>query len=336
MSRPSTTPLNACCGPSFPPRELPAPLDGNEAVSTSESLDPTSMRMHDGCDVPEGTFLMGDASPDAIPTDAESPVRSVHVEAFRIAPATVTNAAFAAFVRASHYITEAERAGSSFVFYLQLPEALRQTATRAVAETPWWIPVEHASWQRPEGPGSHVRDRPDHPVVHVSWNDAVAYSTWSGTRLPTEAEWECAARGGLEGKRFAWGDELHDERGVPRCNVFRGSFPNAPDPGWTVGPVAARSGEPNGFGLYNVCGNVWEWCADARDGRPARPARRLVPLPRLLLQPLPRRRAQRQHAGFVHLEHRLSRRALACQATARARRAPSRCATCPSKCHERR
>jgi sulfatase modifying factor 1 len=208
---------------------------------------------------------MGDSSPDAIPSDAEGPVRSVHVPAFRISPTSVTNADFAAFIRATRYITEAERNGTSFVFYLQLPEAARQAVTHAVTETPWWIPVEHASWQRPEGPGSHVRDRPNHPVVHISWNDAVAYCDWSNTRLPTEAEWERAARGGLEGKRFAWGDELCDENGIPRCNIFRGTFPNAPDPGWQVGPVDARSGEPNGFGLYNVCGNVWEWCADARE-----------------------------------------------------------------------
>lgn len=235
-------------------------------MGVSERPNPALSSADDWCHVPTATFLMGNASPDAIATDFESPVRSVHVESFRIAPTTVTNAAFATFIRATHYITEAERAGSSFAFYLQLPEALRQAATHAVAETPWWIPVDHACWQRPEGPGSHIHDRPDRPVVHVSWNDAIAYCAWSNTRLPTEAEWECAARGGLEGKRFAWGDDLYDEHGIPRCNVFRGAFPNAPDPGWHVGPVDARSDAPNGFGLYNVCGNVWEWCADAREG----------------------------------------------------------------------
>ena len=209
---------------------------------------------------------MGNLFSDGIDTDAEGPVRSVCVESFSVSSTTVTNSAFADFIRATHYITEAERTGTSFVFYLQLPEELRRTATHAVTETPWWIPVEHASWQRPEGPGSHIRDRPNHPVVHVSWNDAVAYCDWSNTRLPTEAEWEYAARGGLEGKRYAWGDELCDEQGNPRCNIFRGTFPNAPAPGWTVGPVEADWGEPNGFGLYNVCGNVWEWCADAREG----------------------------------------------------------------------
>jgi formylglycine-generating enzyme required for sulfatase activity len=115
-----------------------------------------------------------------------------------------------------------------------------------------------------------VRDRPGHPVVHVSWRDALAYCDWSGTRLPSEAEWERAARGGLEGRRFAWGDELLDQHALPRCNVFRGDFPNRPAPGWQPGPVDATAGAANGFGLFNVCGNVWEWCADAReDGRRA-------------------------------------------------------------------
>ena len=206
---------------------------------------------------------MGNDGPDAVPGDGEGPLRSVTLVAFEIGATTVSNAEFAAFVRATRYITDAERTGSSFVFYLQLPEAQRMAAPQVVAGLPWWVPVEHASWQRPEGPGSHVCDRPGHPVVHVSWHDAQAYCEWSGTRLPTEAEWERAARGGLEGRRFAWGDELFDAGGVPRANVFRGRFPNAPAAGWRPEPVDARTGAPNGFGLYNVCGNVWEWCADA-------------------------------------------------------------------------
>ena len=216
------------------------------------------------CDIPAGTFAMGNGAADAVPGDGEGPVRDVAVAAFRIGATTVTNRQFAAFVRATRHVTDAERAGSSFVFYLQLPVRARAQAARVVAGLPWWLPVEHASWQRPEGPGSHVRERPEHPVVHVSWHDAVAYCAWAGARLPSEAEWERAARGGLEQKRFAWGDELCDGDGVPRCNVFRGAFPNAPLPGWAPAPVDAGSGAPNGFGLHHVCGNVWEWCADAR------------------------------------------------------------------------
>jgi formylglycine-generating enzyme required for sulfatase activity len=208
---------------------------------------------------------MGNDGPDAVPGDGEGPVRAVTLAAFEIGATTVTNAEFAAFVRATRYVTEAERCGSSFVFYLQLAAAERAAAQQVVAGLPWWVPVEHASWQRPEGPGSHVRERPDHPVVHVSWNDAQAYCAGAGMRLPSEAEWERAARGGLEGRRLAWGDGLFDADGVPRANVFRGRFPDAPAPGWLPGPIEAGAGEPNGFGLYNVCGNVWEWCADTCD-----------------------------------------------------------------------
>ena len=175
-------------------------------------------------------------------------------------------------MRATRHVTDAERAGTSFVFYLQMPGEQRARAAQVVAGLPWWLPVEHASWQRPEGPGSQVRDRPGHPVVHVTFADAIAYCAWAGARLPSEAEWERAARGGLEGRRFAWGDELLDAEGLPRCNVFRGTFPNEPAPGWRPGPVDAASGEANGFGLFNVCGNVWEWCADPLDAglRPLR------------------------------------------------------------------
>ena len=221
-------------------------------------------------DVPAGTFRMGNDGPDANAGDDEGPARDVSLPAFRIAATTVTNAEFAEFVRATRHVTDAERAGTSFVFYLQAAPAERARASRVVAGLPWWLPVEHASWQRPEGPGSHVRHRAGHPVVHVSWHDAIAYCEWAGTRLASEAEWERAARGGLDGKRFAWGDELRGADGAPRCNVFRGAFPNEPMPGWNPGPVDAAVGEANGFGLFNVCGNVWEWCADRwADGRRA-------------------------------------------------------------------
>ncbi len=208
-----------------------------------------------------GEFAMGNDGPDAVPEDGEGPVRRVTVDAFSIGATTVTNREFAAFVRATRYVTDAERLGWSFVFYLQVPEAARRTARQVASGLPWWIPVEGACWQRPEGPGSHVHSRPDHPVVHVSWNDCQTYCAWTGTRLPTEAEWEFAARGGREGARFPWGDELEHE-GLPRANVWRGSFPNAPTDGWVPAPAVAHALEPNGFGLFNTCGNVWEWCVD--------------------------------------------------------------------------
>jgi formylglycine-generating enzyme required for sulfatase activity len=252
--------MTSCCGP--PPRAVPAAEVPRGASTASDG----AVSPRRWCDIPAGSFAMGNDGADAVPGDGEGPVREVELAAFRIGATTVTNRDFAEFVRAARHVTDAERAGSSFVFYLQLPPEERARTGRVVAALPWWVPVEHASWQRPEGPGSNVRDRLDHPVVHVSWHDAIAYCAWAGARLPSEAEWERAARGGLAGKRFAWGDDLLDESGVARCNVFRGDFPNAPAPGWRPGPIAADAGAPNGFGLFNVCGNVWEWCADQRRG----------------------------------------------------------------------
>jgi formylglycine-generating enzyme required for sulfatase activity len=261
----------ACCVPAVEPRTPHRAVGTEAAVAATERgaavapESPTDAIAAGLRAIPAGTFTMGNDGPDAVPGDGEGPTRRVTLEACAIGAATVTNAEFAAFVRATRHVTDAERLGSSFVFYLQLPALERAAATRVVAGLPWWLPVEHASWQRPEGPGSHVRERMAHPVVHVSWNDAMAYGAWAGARLPSEAEWERAARGGLEGRRFAWGDELFDADGAPRANVFRGRFPDAPSPGWQPAPVEAGAGAPNGFGLYNVCGNVWEWCADAFD-----------------------------------------------------------------------
>lgn len=242
--------MKACCAPSVASRGTA------REVSTARAVVARDLATIAACE-----FAMGNDGPDANPGDGEGPVRRVRVAAFAIASTTVTNREFGDFVRATRYATDAERAGTSYVFYLQVPEETRKHARRVASGLPWWLPVGDASWQRPEGPGSHVHARPDHPVVHVSWHDAQAYCAWAGARLPTESEWECAARGGLEGRRFAWGDELLRD-GVPRCNVWRGTFPHAPDPGWSPGAIAAASGEANGYGLFNVCGNVWEWCAD--------------------------------------------------------------------------
>ena len=211
--------------------------------------------------LPGGEFLMGTDSDEGFAADGEGPARQVTVSAFRIAPAAVTNGEFNAFVRATGYVTQAEELGSSFVFKLQVPPARRDGVRAAASGLPWWLAVDDACWQRPEGPGSHVRDRMDHPVVHVSWHDAQAYCDWISVRLPSEAEWEFAARGGLAQRRYPWGDELEPDARA-RCNIWQGEFPDRPAPGWQPGTLPARSFEPNGWGLYNAAGNVWEWCAD--------------------------------------------------------------------------
>lgn len=208
-----------------------------------------------------GTFRMGSNDPKGFPADGERPVRPVTVRPFRMSRYAVTNRQFDAFVEATGYVTEAERFGWSFVFHLLVPQK-GVTVQGSSGGAPWWLGVSGASWKQPEGPGSSIENRLNHPAIHLSWNDAVAFCAWSGTRLPTEAEWEYAARGGLDQKRFAWGDELMPD-GKHRCNIWQGKFPdrNSKADGYlSTAPVDTY--EPNGFGLYNVSGNVWEWCAD--------------------------------------------------------------------------
>lgn len=203
---------------------------------------------------------MGGADEDAFEEDGEGPVRDVLLRSFWIDRIAVTNAQFATFVKNTGYVTEAERYGWSFVFEGLLPKDLR--AGQRVVDAPWWVQVQGADWRRPDGPHSSFAGRQDHPVLHVSWNDAVAYADWLGVRLPTEAEWEFAARGGLDQNRFPWGQEL-TPKGKHHCNIWQGTFPavNTLDDGY-FGTGPARSFRPNAFGLYNTSGNVWEWCSD--------------------------------------------------------------------------
>ncbi|MDQ8736484.1 formylglycine-generating enzyme family protein [Paenibacillus sp. LHD-38] len=211
--------------------------------------------------LPGGEFLMGTDDREGFPSDGEGPVRAVTVAPFYIDPYTVTNLEFKIFVDATGYVSDAEKFGWSYVFHLFVPE----TGVKIIGstrQTPWWLAVVGTNWRAPEWPGSGIEERLDHPVVHTSWNDADTYCRWAGKRLPTEAEWEFAARGGLVQKRYPWGDEIKpDEKHM--CNIWQGKFPkknNASD-GY-VGTAPVQAFEPNGYGLYHMAGNVWEWCAD--------------------------------------------------------------------------
>jgi sulfatase modifying factor 1 len=203
---------------------------------------------------------MGTEQPGGYPDDGEGPVHPVALSPLAIDAYTVSNERFAAFADATGHVTDAERYGWSFVFGGLLPDDF--PPTRAVAHAQWWRQVHGADWRHPEGPDSDIADRNGHPVVHVSWNDAAAFCAWSGTRLPTEAEWEFAARGGLSGERFPWGAELEPD-GEHRMNVFQGRFPleNECADGY-AGTAPVDAFPPNGYGLHNMTGNVWEWCAD--------------------------------------------------------------------------
>jgi len=225
---------------------------------------------HDMVWIPGGTFDMGDFFGLGYPEDGETPVHRVALDGFWIDRHEVTNRQFARFVEETGYATEAEKYGWSGVPVHLLDEEQRKRYP-ADSEGRWpehWRVVPGASWRHPEGPGSDIRSRLDHPVVHISWNDAVAYCAWLSKktgarfRLPTEAEWEYAARGGLHGANLAWGNDLQNH-GRWLCNIWQGTFPyhNTAEDGY-AGTAPVCSYPPNGFGLYDVCGNVWEWCQD--------------------------------------------------------------------------
>jgi len=230
--------------------------------------------------VPGGVFAMG--SDDHYPE--ERPARPVEVSPFRIDRAPVTNATYATFVAQTGHVTVAERpldpadfpgapaenlAPGSMVFRrTRGPVDLRHLSQ-------WWAWTPGASWRRPEGPGTDLAGRADHPVVHVAFEDAAAYAAWAGLDLPTEAEWECAARGGIDRAAFVWGDEP-ESPGQALANYWHGDFPWRPDPGYgSTSPVGTHP--PNGFGLLDMAGNVWDWTLDWWSQAPAAPEGCCVP-----------------------------------------------------------
>ena len=277
VARPAapTRPALACCQRPLPARFAAAPtrpLGLAPDAASARAAKPAGMVW-----VPGGTFAMGAADGQGRPD--EYPQHSVTLAGFWMDATEVTNAQFAQFVAATHYVTTAERVPDWAALRQQLPPGTPKPADSLLVaaslvfsppELPvplddagrWWRWQPGASWRQPEGPGSNLTGRAAYPVVQVSWDDAVAYAHWAGKRLPTEAEWEYAARAGQAGQPYPWGSEP-PEQGHPKANTWQGRFPDL-NTSWDhfARLAPARSFAPNAYGLYEMAGNVWEWCAD--------------------------------------------------------------------------
>lgn len=230
--------------------------------------------------IPAGSFEMGGDNNHS--DKDEYPKHTVALNAFYIDVTEVTNAQFKAFVDATGYVTTAERKPDWEELKKTLPPdtpkppdsvlvaaSLVFKATNAPVDlqdySQWWEWMPGANWKHPQGNGSSINGKENYPVVHISWDDAMAYCKWAGKRLPTEAEWEYAARGGLQNNIYPWGNE-HINTGLPKANSWEGNFPylNKKTDGYiTAAPV--KKYQPNGYGLYDMAGNIWEWCSDWYD-----------------------------------------------------------------------
>lgn len=211
--------------------------------------------------IPAGTYRIGTDTKAGFEEDQEGPKIQVEMASFEIDETTVTNQMFEAFIAATGYVTEAEQFGWSFVFHYFLSEKTKQRS-QLIPNMSWWYAVARAAWRHPEGPDSSIEQRMDHPVVQVSRNDALAFCRWADKRLPTEAEWEIAAKGGTENDLYPWGTDFLAGEDY-HCNIWQGAFPKANTKADGFASTApARFYEPNGYGLYQVIGNVWEWCSN--------------------------------------------------------------------------
>jgi sulfatase modifying factor 1 len=256
----------SCCAPDRASGSGEAPATRTTASRTSngEVSNAAALKAELRSDLVQingGVFTMG-TNNLRFPGDGEGPVREVTVAPFAIATHELTNGQFSVFASDTGYTTEAENFGWSFVFHHFVSEETKELVTSTVQGAQWWWQVHGADWSHPHGPDSSWDDIPDSPAVHISWNDATAFAEWAGMRLPTEAEWELAARGGLDGATFAWGEEL-TLGGTHMCNIWQGDFPNSntkEDGFHGVAPVGSYS--PNGYGLFDTAGNIWEWCSD--------------------------------------------------------------------------
>lgn len=235
---------------------------GNEVNDEQESVLQHASSFDKMSLIPDGKYLIGTNEP-VFETDNEGPEREVVIEKFYLDKFQVSNGDFAEFVGKTGYKTEAETFGDSFVFKALIsPEVQDEYDDFRVLQAPWWFKVKDVNWKQPEGSGSTIDDRLNHPVVHVSWNDAEAYCKWRSKRLPSEAEWEAACRGGKKRKLFPWGNKLmpNDKHWM---NIWQGEFPdkNTAEDGW-ISTCPVDKFRQNDFDLYNIIGNAWEWTSD--------------------------------------------------------------------------
>ena len=257
----------ACCSPTLSPSvpsafatHLETALSVPKAAIETQAALKAELRP-----IPGGFFDMGTRK-SRFTEDHDTPRRKVKLSPYRIGATTVTNAQFARFVEETGYRTVSETEGWSIVFHLFLDDL--GTHPKSPPGLPWWRQVEGASWRCPTGPKRNIEAQSDHPAIHLCWFDALAYCTWARLKLPTEAQWERAARGGLDKKKFPWGNSLHPD-GKNMMNIWQDDFSkqNTQEDCY-LATAPAQSYTPNGYGLYNMTGNVWEWVQDYYNDAP--------------------------------------------------------------------